>query len=324
MRGSRITYPGAVFHIINRFVDRHPFFKDDSDFEMFLEIYFESAKKYNIKTYAYCLLNNHFHLIIEDTDGVLSKFLCYFLSRVAKKMNKLKNRRGHLFQGRSKSLLIESEKYFEIALGYVLLNPVRAGISESVFDYKWNSVKETLKFPFSFIDRLDLNKRLFNQIKIKKFNNEFLKWAKTLNNEKIDVEFKDKHKGSFLSDKEFRERILKKVERRKKISIQKGNRRNDLITKNKIKSLKKDILNILKANDINVKFWQSKAKAVQQIVWYYLHDIRYFSWKSIQQIEFEQNNKVNITQMSNAVLRINKHKEKQKIVNVVISELINK
>jgi putative transposase len=321
MRGQRITYPGAVFHVINRFVDRHPFFENNSDFEMFLKIYFEAAIKYNIKTYAYCLMNNHFHLIIEDTDGVLSKFLCYFLSRVAKKMNKSKNRKGHLFQGRSKTLLIESEKYFEIALGYVLLNSVRAGISETIFDYKWNSVNETLKFPLNLIDREGLNKLLFNQIKIDKFNKLFVKWIKAINNEKIDAEFKAKHKGSFLSDKEFRETILSKVERRKKITIKKGNRKNDLINKNIIQCLKRDILKIIKEKNINIKLWKSKVKAMQQIVWYYLHDIRYFSWKSIQQIEYEQNNKVNITQMSNAVIRINKHKEKQEIVDIVISQL---
>lgn len=75
--------------IFLKYFDRHPFFEDNSDFEMFLRLYFEAATKYKIKTYAFCLMNNHFHLIIEDTEGVLSKFLCYFLSRVAKKMNKL-------------------------------------------------------------------------------------------------------------------------------------------------------------------------------------------------------------------------------------------
>ena len=81
LRGPRISYPHAVLHVINRFVDRHPFFQEPKDFELFLDIYFEVAKSFGMMTYAYCLMPNHFHIVLETPSGELSKFLQRFLTK---------------------------------------------------------------------------------------------------------------------------------------------------------------------------------------------------------------------------------------------------
>jgi len=144
MRGPRITYPNAVFHIINRFVDKHPFFKTDEDYKTFLNIYYEIAKYYQIKTFSYCIMPTHFHYVIQTITGEISKFLQRFLTTSAQTLNRKYERTGHLFQGRTKTLIVQTELYFETVVKYVLLNPVKAKIVKNIFEYPYSSANDLL------------------------------------------------------------------------------------------------------------------------------------------------------------------------------------
>jgi REP element-mobilizing transposase RayT len=143
-RGPRISYPNAVFHVINRFVDRHPFFRTRTDYLTFLDIYFDVAGTFGLWTYSYDLMPNHFHFVLETPSGEISKFLQRFLTRAVQHLNAKHGRVGHLLQGRTKTLLVEKDRYLSTVIGYVLLNRVRAGLAPDVFSDPYNSANELL------------------------------------------------------------------------------------------------------------------------------------------------------------------------------------
>lgn len=326
MRGPRISYSGAIHHVINRFVDKHPFFTHKSDYEDFLETYFEIAGKFKIDTYAYCLMNNHFHILLEIPDERISRFLQIFLTTIAKQLNRKKNRVGHLFQGRSKTLLVEKEKYFSTVFSYVLFNPVRAGICKSLFDYKWNSIREMqLNKENSRISKEKSCHYLFNsEYDDKEFDIKIKKWLMNIEYEKIEEDFKKNHKGSFISTLEFKEQILKKIERRKKETKNlKEKRKTDRISiKPGLKNLKGKIKILLESNKKEWKIlWRNIDKAREQIYWYILHDIYYKTWEEIR--EEEKMPGINLSRLSQAVSTLRKNKTKMVIVNKILSSYKN-
>ncbi len=327
MRGPRISYPGAIFHVINRFVDKHPFFKDTSDYKYFLQIYYEEAISNKIITYAYCLLPNHFHIILETETGDISKFLQRFLTRVAQSMNKKYNRTGHLFQGRSKTLLIQSKKYFSTAIGYVFLNSVRAGLSKDVWTYKWNSINETLKLNN---DKISINK-LFNNILPHTTNSskekkilQFKNWIDSLDKSKNELDFKNSHRGCFLSDTTFRKQILNSIERRKNENkVEKLKRKNDKYEQFEIdlEGLKNCIHKNLKKAYINI--WKNENFAINHLCWYFLYSK--MRWTLGEICEKEKISTANKKKVSAAVCKIRnninlKNFAEKMFTDIVISE----
>jgi REP element-mobilizing transposase RayT len=110
-RPLRIEYEGAVYHVTSRGNERKPVFKDDGDREVFLDILHKVNKRYNFLCYAYCLMDNHYHLIIETPDGNLSKGMRQLNGVYTQAFNKRHHRVGHIFQGRYKAVLIQKESH---------------------------------------------------------------------------------------------------------------------------------------------------------------------------------------------------------------------
>ncbi len=142
-RPLRIEFPGAVYHILSRGDRKERIFKDDKDRKTFLEILASVVKRYNFLCHAYCLMDNHYHLLIETPDGNLSQGIKYLNGVYTQKFNRVHNTVGHLFQGRFKSILIEKESYLLELCRYIVLNPVRAGIVNNPWQWKWSSYKAT-------------------------------------------------------------------------------------------------------------------------------------------------------------------------------------
>jgi REP element-mobilizing transposase RayT len=126
-------------------VNKHPFFQEERDYRFFIRACFETAATFKIRTFAYCLMPNHFHICLQTPNGDISSFLHRFLTRVAVVMNRRLDHSGHLFEGRTKTLLIEDELYFETVIAYVLMNPVRAGLCRDPFGYPWSSASEMMR-----------------------------------------------------------------------------------------------------------------------------------------------------------------------------------
>jgi REP element-mobilizing transposase RayT len=144
VRPLRLQYPGAFYHITVRGNRRQNIYIDDIDRRHFLRILTEIAFIRNVICYAYCLMDNHYHLEIETPDGNLAAFMRDLNGIVSQDHNKRHRKTGHLFQGRYHSFLIEKETYLMEVARYVVLNPVRAGLVKKPEQWCWSSYRATL------------------------------------------------------------------------------------------------------------------------------------------------------------------------------------
>jgi putative transposase len=144
-RGARILSNTGMYHIMLRGNERKQIFIDNDDKQRMLDIFIDKCQKEKVAIYAYCLMDNHVHLLIgtlnSNLDVVMKRitvsYVCYF--------NRKYRRIGHLFQDRFRSENIENEGYLLEALRYINNNPVKAGIADSPLKYKWSSFTEYFK-----------------------------------------------------------------------------------------------------------------------------------------------------------------------------------
>ena len=138
-RPLRVEYPGAFYHVINRGNAGAAVFKSIRDREKFLEYLGKAAKRFSIRIHTYCLMTNHYHLLVETPDPNLSRSIQWVNVSYATYFNRKRDRRGHLFQGRFKSILIDADEYLKHLSRYIHLNPVRAKMIDRPSDYLWSS-----------------------------------------------------------------------------------------------------------------------------------------------------------------------------------------
>ncbi len=115
-------------------------FLQESAKRRFLELLKEKSRIYKIVLYAYCIMDNHFHLVIKNSSGKMSEFMRALDGQYAMNYRKVSKSRGYVFQDRYKSILVEEGKHLMVLIIYVLLNPVRAGLVHNPFDYRWSSI----------------------------------------------------------------------------------------------------------------------------------------------------------------------------------------
>ncbi len=140
----RIEYPDAVYHVTARGNARNDIFHSDTDRNTFLKIFSGVVRRYNWLCHAYCLMDNHYHLLIETPDGNLSGGMRQLNGVYTQKHNWLHQKPGHVFQGRFKAIVVEKESYLLELCRYVILNPVRAGITETPEQWRWSSYRFTV------------------------------------------------------------------------------------------------------------------------------------------------------------------------------------
>jgi putative transposase len=138
-RPLRIEFPGALYHITSRGDRQEAIFEDDEDREAFLRVLAEVVERYNWVCHAYCLMTNHYHLVIETVEGNLSRGMRQLNGVYTQVSNRRHQRNGHLFQGRFKGILVDKDAYLLELSRYVVLNPVRAGMAESPEQWPWSS-----------------------------------------------------------------------------------------------------------------------------------------------------------------------------------------
>ncbi len=138
-RPVRIEFPGALYHVTSRGNRREVIYEEDADRELFLEILGQVIAGWNWICHAYCLMSNHYHLVIETPDGHLSKGMRQLNGVYTQTSNRRHQRMGHLFQGRYKAILVDAETYLLELSRYVVLNPVRAGMVEYPGQWCWSS-----------------------------------------------------------------------------------------------------------------------------------------------------------------------------------------
>lgn len=142
-RPIRIEYSGAVYHITTRGNDRQSIYETKADRYRFLTIVEQACKRYQWSVYAYCLMDNHYHLLIETREPTLSKGMRHINGVYTQWFNNTRNEKrfGHLFQGRFAAVLVDRDNYLLELSRYIALNPVRAKMVREPIGYPWSSYR---------------------------------------------------------------------------------------------------------------------------------------------------------------------------------------
>ncbi len=142
-RPLRIEFPGAVYHVTSRGNAKQIIYKDDADRETFLAIFSHVVERFGWICHAYCLMDNHYHLLIETPMPNLSRGMRQLNGTYTQSYNRRHAKVGHLLQGRFKSILVEKEAHLLELCRYVVLNPVRAGKISHPQEWPWSSCLAT-------------------------------------------------------------------------------------------------------------------------------------------------------------------------------------
>lgn len=142
-RGPRVQYRGAVYHVMSRGNRKAAIFDTDDDRRYFLDVFSDAAERYMLRCHSYCLMGNHYHIVLDTPRGNLSDAMQFLNGVYTQSSNRRHNRTGHLLEGRFTSLLVDNDVYLRNANVYVVLNPVSAGITARAGDWAWSSYRAT-------------------------------------------------------------------------------------------------------------------------------------------------------------------------------------
>ena len=142
-RPLRLEFHGALYHVTSRGDGREAIYLDDEDREIGLRVLAEVVKRFNWMVHAYCLMGNHYHLLVETPDGNLSQGMRQFNGIYTQRFNRRHGRIGHVFQGRYKAIIVQKDNYLLELARYIVLNPVRAAMVRSAKDWPWSSYRAT-------------------------------------------------------------------------------------------------------------------------------------------------------------------------------------
>ena len=140
-RPLRLEFTGALYHVTSRGDRREPIYEDDADRSSFLNILGRVVEDFNWIAHAYCLMGNHYHLLVETPDANLGKGMRQLNGSYTQWSNRRHHRVGHLFQGRYKAILVDKDAYLLELCRYVVLNPVRARMAKSPNLWRWSSYR---------------------------------------------------------------------------------------------------------------------------------------------------------------------------------------
>ncbi|MFO1321482.1 MAG: transposase [Burkholderiales bacterium] len=140
-RPLRIEFPGAVYHVTSRGDRREPIFRDDEDREMFLDILAHTLERLDAQVLAYCLMGNHYHLVLHTRQANLSRLMRQLNGVYTQDFNRRHGLVGHLFQGRFKAILVDRDAYLLTLCRYVERNPVAARLVPHAGAWEWSSYR---------------------------------------------------------------------------------------------------------------------------------------------------------------------------------------
>lgn len=160
VRPLRIEFEGALYHLTSRGDRKETIFEDDADRQRFLGILKNVIDQTGWKCHAYCLMDNHYHLVIETPQANLAKGMRQLNGIYTQAYNRRHDRTGHVFQGRYKSIIVDADSYFVELCRYVVLNPVRAGMVNDAGEWPWSSYRTSAGLITYHDDLLSLSKLL--------------------------------------------------------------------------------------------------------------------------------------------------------------------
>jgi putative transposase len=140
-RPLRIEFAGALYHVTSRGDGQKDIYLDDQDRKDFLSVLASVCMRFNWTVHAYCLMSNHYHLLLETPDSNLSQGMRQLNGVYTQHFNRTHERVGHVFQGRYKAIIVQKDSYLLELSRYIVLNPVRARMVRSVKDWPWSSYR---------------------------------------------------------------------------------------------------------------------------------------------------------------------------------------
>ncbi|MBN1382037.1 MAG: transposase [Deltaproteobacteria bacterium] len=138
-RPLRIQYPDAWYHVMNRGLNRSKIFSSPHDYQAFIGLLKEASAMWKVRIAAYCLMSNHYHLLLQTPEGNLSRCMRHINGIYTQRFNRLYKIDGPLFRGRYKSIVIDGDSYLLELVRYIHRNPLHAGIVKRIDDYTWSS-----------------------------------------------------------------------------------------------------------------------------------------------------------------------------------------
>ena len=138
-RPLRIEYPGALYHVTARGNARQRIYNDSKDCQAFLDLLGKLSDRYHWLCHAYCLMTNHYHLLLETPEGNLAEGMRQLNGIYTQAFNRRHHKVGHVFQGRYHAILVDKDCYLLEVARYIVLNPVRAKMVKEAQAYLWSS-----------------------------------------------------------------------------------------------------------------------------------------------------------------------------------------
>jgi len=142
-RPLRVHIPHAYYHVISRGNAKQVIFTGSADYEHFLELLEATSGRFGVRSHAYCLMPNHYHLLLQPETHPLSRMMHQLNAAYCHWFNRRHDRVGHVLQGRFKALLVDRDEYFLQVVRYIVLNPVEAGLVDSPGEWRWSSYRAT-------------------------------------------------------------------------------------------------------------------------------------------------------------------------------------
>jgi putative transposase len=221
-RKLRLEYPGAIYHVMNRGDRREPIFRDDADRRRFVETLGEVCGRSGWQVHAFCLMPNHFHLVVETPQPTLVAGMKWFLGTYTGRFNRRHKLIGHLFSGRYKALIVDGSGsgYLRTVCEYVHLNPARARLlrpEQPLREYQWSSWPGFLRPPGKRLAWLRAD-RLLGDLGIPKDSvagrRELERAMEARRAAELDATYQPIRRGWFFGDKALKRELLGRVSER--------------------------------------------------------------------------------------------------------------
>ena len=206
-RPLRIEYEGAWYHVMNRGAGRRAIFRTDSHRQIFLDLLADLSDRFNIETHAYCLMGNHYHLLLHTPLGNLSRGMRHLDGVYTQRLNRLTKSDGSLFRGRYKSIVVDADAYLLQLSRYIHRNPQEARMVGQLGDYQWSSYR-------AYVGKCKPPVWLQQDATFSTLGGKHKRYRRFVEEGDADTELKDFYTGKstspILGDKQFKERILLK------------------------------------------------------------------------------------------------------------------
>jgi putative transposase len=211
-RPLRIEYPGAWYHVMNRGRRREKIFASARDYEIFITVLCEAVEQWNLQVAAYCLMPNHYHLLLHTPDGNISRCMRHINGIYTQRYNRRYRKDGQLFRGRYKAVTVAGDSYLLEVLRYIHRNPLKAGLVTNLDDFRWSSHK-------GYIARAKKWDWLYKDFLLSLFSDKrgqakkaYIEFVSQKEADEIDKFYGKKNLSSVLGDDDFKRWIKEKFQ----------------------------------------------------------------------------------------------------------------